>query len=150
MVSILDIAPISETVEIAGTPLAVQGLGAEDITRLLLVFPQLRKIISDRGLDAEGVQELVMQLPEAVAMIIAAGLGHGGDQDHIAWARKRSAGEQYELVKGALSCTFPKGLNALLDEVRNVQASVEGHGWGAGTKSPAPSNSVSAQGTRQL
>jgi hypothetical protein len=147
MVSILDIGPLTEDVEIAGTKIPVNGISARAVFGLLLNYPQLRRVFAQKGLDGDMVQELVARAPETLAEIIASGLGHPDEEDYIKWAGNRSIGEQYDLLAAIFRLTFPKGPKSFLDGLQNAMASVGGPGWDQATKSQEASSAVSAPDT---
>lgn len=147
MVSILDIGRISKNVKIQGTDVPTYGITAQALVGILLNFPQLRKVIAEKSLDGDGLTEIVMQAPEAAAQIMAAGLDHPDDPQYIAWASKRSIGEQFELLSAIVSQTFPQGIKSFMDAVQHALDSAGARGWGPATKSPGLSSSASATAT---
>ena len=72
MVSLLDVAPKAESIEVQGTPVAVHGVSAKGFAYLLGRFPELRMLMTGQTVDAN---RLMAVGGDAVAAIIAAGCG---------------------------------------------------------------------------
>ena len=144
MVSLVDIANVKhKPVPIRGEDIDINGLTADHIAGVMFVFPEIRRIMSQDNPDREVITSLVARLPEAVAMIIAAGTGHSTEEEHIAAARTLGVGEQYALLEGILTATFPQGVKSFLDGVSALVNQSGAHGWAAAMKSPAQSNGAS-------
>jgi hypothetical protein len=151
MVSLVDIGPIREKVTLRGTELEVKGLSADFIFQLLTRSTELRMLISQQKLDPDKIMELIDQAPTAVAECIACATGKQGDPETIAFAlTELGAGETADLLGPILRLTFPKGVKSFADGLTNLaQEATGGRGWGAATKSPAPSLGSSEPDTAQ-
>jgi len=146
MVSLVDIANVKlPTVPVRGQDVDVNGLTADHIAAIMFEMPEIRKIMSMKVADHEIVVALVARLPEAVALIIAAGTGHAGEKPHIDAARGLGIGEQYSLLEGILSATFPQGVKSFMDGVAALVNQSGARGWVPGMKSPEPSSGASPQ-----
>lgn len=79
MPSLLDIAPpeiTAEEVDIRGTKLRVQGIGADEWARLYARFPDLRAFIAGERESMPALSRVQSQ-----AAVIAAGVGSPGDPE---------------------------------------------------------------------
>lgn len=142
MVSLVDIGPSKDKVELRGQTVEVNGLTAAHIVELMMQFPEVRKILAEREAD---LGMLISQFPLAVGMIIAAGTGKAGDQKTIDVAMTLGVGEQYEILEKMMVLTFPKGVKSFLDGVNAALVSAGARGWDQATKSPVPSSLASEQ-----
>lgn len=148
MVSLVDIGPLSDGVEIRGQVVETRGVSAMTIFKLLTESDELRRVFAGRAIDGELLMNLVNQAPLAVAQIIAAGTGKPDDGATINFAfRELAAGESYDLLKSILGMTFPRGVQSFVEELTELARKAEGRGWVRGMKSPEPSNAASGQGT---
>lgn len=154
MVGLLDIAPLTETVEVRGVKLTVTGITGEGLFHLFGQFPEIGKVMADRT-DDLSAGDLIKLAPEAVAAAIAAGTGNPGNEQAIAIAKTLSAAEQLELLEVTLRLTFPKGVGPFVEtlmrlvKTADVGAADAAIGWGRDTKSPGPSKKSSPSATPQ-
>jgi hypothetical protein len=109
MASLLDIAESRETVTVRGTAVAVPGISADGIARLLTRFDDLRGLLSGEVADIS-VEALAGTGPHVVAAVIAAGTGLPGDERAEAVAGDLSVTEQMDLLEAILRATFPAGM----------------------------------------
>jgi hypothetical protein len=142
MVSLVDIGPSLDTVELRGKTVEINGLTAEHIVGVLISFPEVRKILASKEADL-GI--LIAQSPLAISRMIAAGTGKADDNPTIQFARNLGVGEQYEIMSKIFELTFPKGLQSFLDGVGAALKSVGAPGWDLATKLPAPSSVASKE-----
>jgi hypothetical protein len=142
MVSLVDIGPAVDTVELRGKTVEVNGLTASHIVGVLISFPEVRRMFAEKEADL-GV--LIAQAPLAVSRMIAAGTGKPDDEATINFAEKMAVGEQYEILSKVFGLTFPKGIESFLDGVGVALKSVGAPGWEAAMKSPGQSSSASPQ-----
>lgn len=151
MVSLIDLGPLREEVELRGQMLEVKGLSADFIFKLLTASAELRMLLAEKKVDVENVMSLIDQAPVAVAECIACATDKQGDPETIAFALTQlSAGESALLVSPIMRLTFPQGVKSFMDGLSALaQEATGGRGWGAATKSPAPSKSVSEPDTAQ-
>lgn len=149
MVSLVDLGPIREEVEIRGEKIEVKGLSADFIFSLLTKSNELRMLIAQRKIDPEDIMSLINQAPVAVAECIACATGKQGDPATIGFAlAELGAGETFALMSPIMRLTFPQGVKSFMEGLTALaQQATGGRGWGAGTKSPAPSKDASAPGT---
>jgi hypothetical protein len=143
MPSLIDIGDLTETVEIRGKQLEVQGVSAADLVVLLQNFPELRKVMTGLA-DADVVQSLIAKLPDAVAAIIAIGTGTPGDAKAESQAKRLAVGEQVDLLTRIWRLTFPRGIRDFTEALEALATEVAGeYGKAQDTKSPGPLNNVS-------
>lgn len=149
MPSLLDIGELTETVEIRGKSLEVQGVSAADLVALLQDFPELRKLMTGNA-DADVIQSLVAKLPDAVAAIIAIGTGTPGDAKVKKQAKRLAVGEQVDLLTRIWRLTFPRGIRDFTEALEALATEVAGeYGKVQDMKSPGQSNNASQTDTRQ-
>lgn len=148
MVSLVDIGPLRDEVEIRGQKVETRGASASIIFQLLTDSDELRRVFAGRSLDGDLLMNLINQAPIAVAELIAAGTGKQGDGKTVEFAlHELSAGESYDLVKSILAMTFPRGVQSFVEELTALARRAEERGWVQGTKLPAQSNAASGQDT---
>lgn len=150
MVGLLDIAPLTKTVEVRGTPIVVTGITGEGLFHLFQNFPKIAAALSERG-EVTGDQ-LMRLAPDLVAQIIAAGTGNPGHPEAIAIAKTLSAQEQLELIEATLELTFPKGVGPFVETLMRLASQVdvgEDTGWDRVTKSLGQSKNSLRSGTRR-
>jgi hypothetical protein len=140
MVSLVDIGPAVDTVEVRGKVVEVNGLTASHIVGVLYSFPEVRKILAAQEADL-GV--IIAQAPLAIGRLIAAGTGKPDDAETIAVANGLGVGEQYEILTKVFGLTFPKGLESFLDGVGGALKQLGVPGWEAAMRSPVLSSSAS-------
>jgi hypothetical protein len=112
MPSLVDIAPIRETVSIQGLDIEVRGIGIDAIAAVLARFADLRKVFegatAGQKVDAAA---LLAQAPAAAHELMAAATGKLGDKNEIAAAANMVAGDQLTLFEAVVRLSFPGGLN---------------------------------------
>jgi hypothetical protein len=121
MVSLLDIGPLTEEVEIRGKKLTVQGLSAGHLFQLFADFPDMRKL-----LDAKqgNPQEVFMSLaPELIAKIIAMVTGSPHDKKAEMSAMALGAGDQLTILLAMQRLSFPNGIGPFVDGVTKLMTS---------------------------
>jgi|SRR5215831_1720158 len=136
MVSLLDIAPLQESVSVNGATVEVVGIGARGIVSLLQRFPALQKLTTGT-FDAAALWEVA---PDAIAAIIAAGVGKIGDHETEESVDRLPLGAQMDLLVAIMKLTMPNGFGPFVDQFDRIV--------GAGVtariqvnSSPKPSNS---------
>lgn len=117
MVGLLDIAPASTEVAIAGQNVAVFAINARGIALLLKRFPELRMILTGKDIDQSKLVEL---FPDALEAIIAAGLGAPGDLALEERADKLGIGDQAALIAAIWKQTFPNGVGPFMEELERM------------------------------
>lgn len=119
MDSLLDIAPITETVEVAGKQIQVSGISIRDIANLIVRFPKLKDLFAgDRdNINATG---LAAMIPEAIGAIIACGVGSPHDKKYEVAANKLATGDQVALLATIITLTLPGGLDPLMARIEGV------------------------------
>lgn len=128
MASILDIAPLNETVQ--GVP--VYGISAHGVAHLLAKFPQLRAVMAGRSVDE---QDLFALGGEVVAEIIAAGTGNVANEEVITHVKHFNAEQQVEFLSVILRLTMPRGVAPFMETVGKLADSL--NGGAASTVAPA-------------
>jgi hypothetical protein len=114
MASLLDIAPLTETVSVRGTDIPVTGVSAKGIAHIMARFPEVREMMVGREVSVDRLIELG---GDAVGAIIAAGTGNPGDPDHERIAAGLLLEEQADLLAVILRVTLPKGVGPLVEKL---------------------------------
>lgn len=147
MPSLLDIAPLVETVTIRGVDLEVRGLGIDSIAYFIGRYPALGAIIASRSAEMRaeepaGGAALVEQLgPDAIGVIIACATGRRGDAEHEAAAAGLALEEQVIIIESVMRMTAPSGLVpfvARIAKMAGVDLAVAVPGRAPDTTSPSP------------
>lgn len=137
MVSLIDIAPLNETVRVQGQDVSVVGISSLGLAHLLKHFPELRALIVGRSVDISA--ELLMDVaPRAISAIIAAGTGFPGNANAEKVADSLPVGEQLELLSVILKLTMPDGVDPLVEKLGRLVATLGVSGVGG--KAPAGSS----------
>lgn len=118
MVSLLDIAPLSETVKVptakGDVKVDVYGVSAAGLVSLLARFPEIRMMMTGKEVE---VDRLMAMGGEAVAAIIAAGCGHPGDDNAEQNAARLSLEAQTDLLSAIVKLTLPNGLGPFVSKL---------------------------------
>lgn len=118
--SLLDIAPLSETISVGGKQIEVSGISIKNVANLLVRYPKLLDILLQRKtLDAK---ELVSLVPEATAAVIAIGVGRPSDKKFEAKAETLAIGDQIALVSAIIKFTLPGGFGPLVEQIEGLTA----------------------------
>lgn len=133
MVSLLDIAPLIQTVTIRDHPIEVTGVSAKGLAQLLLRFPELRALISGREV---GLDQLLALGGDIVAAVIAAGCGQASDDRAEAAAGRLGLDDQAELLAAIMKLTMPQGIGPFVDKLSRMGLKPAG---GGGSGMPEPS-----------
>jgi hypothetical protein len=123
MASLLDIAPLTATVSVRGTDIAVSGVSAKGIANLMSRFPEIREMMVGKEVSVDRLMEIG---GDAVAAIIAAGTGHPGEPDHEAVAANLNLGEQADLIGAIIKLTAPKGVGPLVEKLAGMTGGLGG------------------------
>jgi hypothetical protein len=138
MASLLDIGPLTKTVNIRGTDFAVQGLSALVIFDMLRDSPAVQKMFLEKRMNENDLTSLIALAPEFVGGVIASAVGEHGNKEVQAFAvTKLAAGEQLELLEATVNLSFPKGLTSAMEALTRLMRSSEQAaptGGAAGTK----------------
>lgn len=114
MAGLLDIAPLTESVTVAGRAVTVTGISAKGLASLLARFPELRSLVSGETLDAA---ILLAKACDAAGPIIAAGCGYPGNEDAEQKAGLIPLGEQANLLAAIFRLTMPGGFGPFVEMV---------------------------------
>jgi hypothetical protein len=143
MPSLSDIGELTDTVEVRGKTITIEGVSAEGIVYLLGKFPELRQVMTGTA-DENILQSLVGKLPKAVASIIAVATGKLGDAREEELAAKLPVSVQLELLTKIWKLTFTRGVRDFLDALEALASEVDVEsGKGPDTKSPGQSSGAS-------
>ena len=136
MASLLNIAPLTESVEVRGAQIPVRGVTAQGIAQLLFRFPELRKMWSTGKWDTD---QLLAMSDDILAAVIAAGIDD--DPDTEASARNLALDEKAELLGAVIRVTMPRGPAPFMESLTKLMGGVSGEALpkGLATKSPKPS-----------
>ena len=133
MVSLIDIAPTTETVDVQGAAVAVHGISAKGVAYVLGRFPELRRLMSGQTVD---VEQLMAMGGDAVAAIIAAGCGYPADEKAEAVAGSLAIDIQADLLAAILRVTLPSGLGPFVEKLTALGSVLD-----AGPSDSAPASS---------
>lgn len=143
MVSLLDIAPATETVSVAGKDIPVFAISAKSVASIMRRFPEVAMLLSGKAemVDTNSFYDLA---PNAIAAVIAAGVGSPDSKEFEEKAATLSLDQQLDLLEAILRLTIPGGLRPFAEKLQRmgvVASRVEGpSGKGVDTKSPKPSS----------
>ena len=145
--SLLDIAPASEQVEIGEASVTVYGVTVTQIIKLMERFPALQNWATSGEMDAK---QLIDIAPGAIAAIIAAGCKVEGEEGE-AKAISLSIETQMDIVEAIGRLTFKNGFGPFAQRlVRLATAGNEvvslSSGRAQATKSQTPSSNSQPSG----
>lgn len=124
MASLLDIAPVRETVAVGGVALEVKPISAADIAGLMLRFGNVFEVL------AGDLAKAGEALKPAIGAVIAAGCGAAGDAAQEAVAAELGVGDQVSLVAAIRRLTMPKGVRPFVQDLVSLGLPLEGVlGW---------------------
>ncbi len=132
MASLLDIAPLTETVSVNGKDVDVFGVSAQGVVNLIARFPEARKMMAGREVD---IEKLLAMGGEAVAALIAAGAGMPGNPKAEEMAGRLPLDVQIDFLAKILKLTLPNGIAALGEKLAALGAAA---GVEAGALPKAP------------
>jgi len=127
MPGLIDIAPLTETVEVRGAQATVCGVGVQAIAQLLFRFPDLRKSWGKGQFD---LAEILGMSDEIVNAIIAGGV----EELDEANASRLALDEKAELLAAIIRVTMPRGPVPFMETLTGVMGAV---GGGASPKARA-------------
>lgn len=114
MVSLVDLADISETVEVRpGMSVQVYGLSAGSIANILAMSAELRKAVLSKSFT---VATLLESAPEIVRYAIAAAVREDGNPEAVDAAGRLSLHEQSAILAAALRLTLPQGVDPFAEQ----------------------------------
>ena len=117
MVSLLDIVPSVETVDVGGEKIAVHGVSATGLAYLIRRFPELLS-------GGIGVEMLMSVGGEAVAAVIACGCGYHGNEVAEGKAASFSLDVQADLLAAILRLTMPQGVGPFVEKLAALKAAI--------------------------
>lgn len=123
MASLLDIAPLTESVTVRGEDIPVTGVSAKGIAHLMARFPEIREIMVGREVTIERMLEIG---GDAVGAIIAAGIGRPGEPDQERMAANLILEEQADLLAAILRITLPRGVGPLVEKLTAMGSALGG------------------------
>ncbi len=117
MLSLVDVLPRHERVNIGSGEIKVYGLSGEDIGTILARFPNaFEQIYAYSG-------QLVNMKPELIGALLAASQRNGEDKSYLGddqverRSRNLGIGDQFNIMKAIGRCTFPDGVGPFLDDL---------------------------------
>lgn len=145
MVSLVELAPLRDEVEVRGQKVQIKGLSADFIVTLLTKSNELRLLLAQRKLDPENAIDLVTQAPVAIAECIACATNKQGDPTTIAFAlTELNVGETLGMIGPIFKLTFPQGVKSFIDGLdRLAREATGGSGWAAAMKLQETSSAAS-------
>lgn len=151
MVSLVDLAPIKETITVRGKEFELQGVPAIVIVDLLIEFPELRRIFAEKELRPDELSALITGSGRLTGAIIAAANGEYGNDEAMGIAARLPPGDIVKFIPAILRLTFPQGIQAFIEEVAALlPKTVDGSGWVVGGRSRAQFKPASAPDTHQM
>jgi hypothetical protein len=119
MVSLLDIAPASEELSVAGVTVAVSALSGRAIADIMRRFPTITMLIAGKAdkIDPNSLFEIA---PNAVAAVIAAGVGSLGDEKIEEHAATLSFDQQLLFLEAIFRVTMPGGLRPFAERLKRM------------------------------
>ena len=145
MASLLDVAAVPRTCEVAGKQVAVYGISAKGIASLMARFPAFGKFMS--GINPT-TEELMKAGPECLAAFIAAGTGMPDNAEVEKIASDLGVGDQLEVVDMILRLTFPRGIGPFVQKLNDLGVMAQqGVREASQTPSSAGSTNSSQPGT---
>lgn len=139
MTGLLDIAPLTETVEVRGQKIEVGELSGSAIVRLIARFPELRTLMTGRAIEPGRLLEIG---GDALDAVIAAACGYSGDADAEKAAGRLGAETQAEILEVTLRLSMPNGVGPFAERLHKLAGSLGGDGQppkAPATKSRKPS-----------
>jgi hypothetical protein len=143
MVSLVDIVPQRQTVQIAAGEIELRGLGLRQIAYLLTRFPELRKFMVE-GAPAIDVDVMIADAPGAIGSIIAQAAGQPDAEDTIADAL--SLDDMMECLIAIRDLTMPNGISPFMDRIARL---VSGASAAPPGKAPATNMPLRPNGSSQ-
>jgi len=137
MVSLLELAPQTETVSVGGKNVDVFGISLEGVVKLLNRFPALQKVAMGNKLTPKEIIEIA---PEAVGAIIAMGCGVSGENGEIV-ANQLAVEIQMDFLTAIGRLTMPSGLRPFIAKLEALYLKSGVPSKVPATKSPSPSKS---------
>lgn len=117
MTSLLDIAPLSESVPVGGgQSVEVFGVTAEGFASLWARFPEVQKIFA-RKVGEINPENLVSFVPACLAAVIAAGSGFPGNPKAERKAATLNIDAQVALIAAILRLTMPEGAGPFVERL---------------------------------
>jgi len=154
MTSLLDIGPLTSTIEIRGKKIELRGISGKVLFHLLDDFPELRKVMSGAKTELKA-EDLIKQVPGAISTMIAAAcapkysnLAAEEREKLVAAAETLNLGEQADVLMKVWELTFPSGTQSFTTALEAINR-VTGSGWAPDTPSPGPSPTSSKPGTQK-
>lgn len=123
--SLLDIAPLTETLPVSGKQITVGGISMKGVANLLLRFPSMLEALSERR--SINAADLITIMPEAANAIIAAGVGEAGNKKVEQKIETLPLGDQVTLLSAVIRLTLPGGFGPLVEQIEAVAAMVGGN-----------------------
>jgi hypothetical protein len=117
MVSLVDIVPQTQDVEITGGTLTLRGLGLRHIADLLVRYPELRKLYAN-GAPSLDFDEMVKTAPGAVGSIIAAAAGQPEAAESV--TDVLSLGDVMECLIVIRELTMPGGADPFVEKLARL------------------------------
>jgi hypothetical protein len=116
MPSLVDIVPLTKTVDIRGTAIEVVGVGLDTIGELIEPR-EIQKAMSEVRFDGLG---LLSVLPITIRRLVAACVGKMGDAATEEAVRKLNAVDQLALVEAMIEVSFPGGVTPFVNRLGRV------------------------------
>ena len=147
--SLLDIGPVSEKVQVGSKLLNVYGISAKGIFAVFQRFPEVRTWFTVKQGQKIDLQKLIAEAPDAIAAIIAAGCGEPGNAAAEETAGTIPVDTQLDILEAIGRLTFKNGFGPFVQRIvaLSEQAQSANFGRAPDTKSPQASKPLSAPAT---
>lgn len=122
MPSLLDIAPVGETVRVGDQEIPVYGISVAGVAVLLGRFPDLGRLMTGRVEDLDAGALLRDFGPAIVAAVIAAGTGDPGNEKAEAVASRLGIETQLDFLDKILRLTMPNGVDPFVARLERYMA----------------------------
>ena len=124
MVSFMDIAPATETIDVAGVPVEVTGISAKGLASLFGRFPNLLALFSGGAANVD-IPEIAALGSDIVAAIIAAGVGYPGNREAEEKAALLPLELQLQIMAAIKRQTLPGGVENFMALLKQIGVDLE-------------------------
>jgi hypothetical protein len=125
--SILDIAPQHDTVQVGNQELKVYGIAADGVVTLFRRFPEMQAWFKGGKVN---LTELIVKAPDAIAAVIAAGCGEPGNEQAEATAKRFGVETQLDCLEKIVKLTFKDGFGPFAERIVALSESLRSANFG--------------------
>jgi hypothetical protein len=133
--SLLDIGPVSEKVQVGDKLLDVYGVSVKGVFALFARFPEIQQWFKGGRINQE---QLIAEAPDTLAAIIAAGCGEPGNGAAEETAGRLPVDTQLDILEAIGRLTFKNGFGPFVKRIVALAAQAQSVNYGRvqDTKSP--------------